>query len=322
MPFVLTPFVVECRAGEGFPVDEIADRIVEATESSAVLASRAPVIEEATRGRLVKSAVLRSALIGLAGARLGVVAAAPDPRTGSHGVAAADGVRRIGASRRAARPRGRSGGARSYSRRRSELGGRRARSRRRQARRSGGRGAAVASGRVGQVVRSHAVRRGVPRRRRLSRATRSRSGSPRPRRIRLHSAARCCRSRADVVRAGAVKLSVIRCGSHRSRGSSAGRVAAAALARAATHVARLRRVNADPSADVDRTGAGPRGTAAAACCRRVRVSRSRALAADVRACADRARRRCGRRHVADREGVPGRETRLPEPVVGSVRTWT
>ena len=72
MPFVLTPFVVECRAGEGFPVDEIADRIVEATESSAVLASRAPVIEEATRGRLVKSAILRSALIGLAGARLGV----------------------------------------------------------------------------------------------------------------------------------------------------------------------------------------------------------------------------------------------------------
>ena len=71
-PFVLTPFVVECRAGEGFPVGEIADRIVEATESGAVLASRAPVIEEATRGRLVKSAVLRSALIGLAGARLGV----------------------------------------------------------------------------------------------------------------------------------------------------------------------------------------------------------------------------------------------------------
>jgi|GEM_PF-3923525 len=25
-PFVLSPFVVECRAGEGFPVEEIADR--------------------------------------------------------------------------------------------------------------------------------------------------------------------------------------------------------------------------------------------------------------------------------------------------------
>jgi len=45
-PFVLTPFVVECRAGEGFPVTEIADRIVEATESGAVLASRAPVIAD------------------------------------------------------------------------------------------------------------------------------------------------------------------------------------------------------------------------------------------------------------------------------------
>ena len=72
VPFVLTPLVVECRAGEGFPVGEIADRIVEASENGAVLGSRAPVIEEATRGGFVKSAVVRSALIGLAGARLGV----------------------------------------------------------------------------------------------------------------------------------------------------------------------------------------------------------------------------------------------------------
>jgi hypothetical protein len=72
MPFVLTPFVVECRAGEGFPVREIADRIVDATENGAVLASRAPVIEDSTRAGLVKSAVIRSALIGIAGARLGV----------------------------------------------------------------------------------------------------------------------------------------------------------------------------------------------------------------------------------------------------------
>jgi hypothetical protein len=71
-PFVLTPFVVECRAGEGFPVDAIADSIVEASESSAVLASRAPVIAEASRSGLVKSAVIRSAVIALAGSRLGV----------------------------------------------------------------------------------------------------------------------------------------------------------------------------------------------------------------------------------------------------------
>jgi len=70
-PFVLSPFVVECRAGEGFPVREIADRIVEATEDATELASRVPVVAEATRSALVKQAVVRSALIGLLGARLG-----------------------------------------------------------------------------------------------------------------------------------------------------------------------------------------------------------------------------------------------------------
>jgi hypothetical protein len=71
-PFVLTPFVVECRAGEGFPVGEIADRIVEASENGAVVASRAPAIAESSRSGLVTSAVIRSALIALAGPRLGV----------------------------------------------------------------------------------------------------------------------------------------------------------------------------------------------------------------------------------------------------------
>ena len=70
-PFVLSPFVVECRAGEGFPVGEIADRIVEATESTNALAARVPVLAEALRSALLTQAVLRSALIGLAGSRLG-----------------------------------------------------------------------------------------------------------------------------------------------------------------------------------------------------------------------------------------------------------
>ncbi|HEX2426964.1 MAG TPA: hypothetical protein VHI53_03505, partial [Gaiellaceae bacterium] len=38
-PFVLSPFVVECRAGQGFPVREIADRIVEASGNGTALAS-------------------------------------------------------------------------------------------------------------------------------------------------------------------------------------------------------------------------------------------------------------------------------------------
>ena len=70
-PFVLSPFVVECRAGEGFPTGAIADRIVEATGDPTDLASRVPVLAEATRSALVKHAVVRSALIGLVGSRLG-----------------------------------------------------------------------------------------------------------------------------------------------------------------------------------------------------------------------------------------------------------
>jgi hypothetical protein len=70
-PFVLSPFVVECRAGEGFPLDEIAARIVEASETPSVLAAEVPAIADVARAGLVKEAVLRSALIGFAGARLG-----------------------------------------------------------------------------------------------------------------------------------------------------------------------------------------------------------------------------------------------------------
>jgi hypothetical protein len=70
-PFVLSPFVVECRTGEGFPIGEIADRIVEAAEGAPVLAARVPALAQATRSGLVKQAVIRSALIGFVGARLG-----------------------------------------------------------------------------------------------------------------------------------------------------------------------------------------------------------------------------------------------------------
>jgi hypothetical protein len=71
-PFVLSPFIVECRAGQGFPVREIADRIVEASENATALASRVPVLADAVRDGLVRQSVIRSALIGLAGSRLGV----------------------------------------------------------------------------------------------------------------------------------------------------------------------------------------------------------------------------------------------------------
>jgi hypothetical protein len=70
-PFVLSPFVIECRAGEGFPIRAIADRIVETTDDATDLASRVPVLAEATRSALVKRAVVRSTLIGIVGSRLG-----------------------------------------------------------------------------------------------------------------------------------------------------------------------------------------------------------------------------------------------------------
>jgi len=71
-PFVLSPFVVECRAGEGFPLREIGDRIVEACTNDAALAVRVPVLADAVRSRAIRSAVVRAGLIGLAGARLGM----------------------------------------------------------------------------------------------------------------------------------------------------------------------------------------------------------------------------------------------------------
>jgi hypothetical protein len=70
-PFVLSPFVVECRAGEGFPIREISDRIVEATDRGATLAARVPVLADAVRSGAVRSAVIRAGFIGLAGARSG-----------------------------------------------------------------------------------------------------------------------------------------------------------------------------------------------------------------------------------------------------------
>jgi len=65
--FVLSPFVVECRTGEGFPLREIADRIVEASEHGPLLAARIPALKEATSGGLVRGSVVRAAILALAG---------------------------------------------------------------------------------------------------------------------------------------------------------------------------------------------------------------------------------------------------------------
>jgi hypothetical protein len=63
-PFVLSPFVVECRAGEGFPVREIADRLVDASDQSPQLAAAVPVLRDSVRAKVVLRSVVRAAALG------------------------------------------------------------------------------------------------------------------------------------------------------------------------------------------------------------------------------------------------------------------
>ena len=70
-PFVLSPFVIECRAGEGFPLEEIAGRLAEAAEHAPALASRIPALRDAVTRSVVRGATLRAALLGAAASRKG-----------------------------------------------------------------------------------------------------------------------------------------------------------------------------------------------------------------------------------------------------------
>ena len=74
-PFVLSPFVVECRTGEGFPVSEIAAHITLAAENPPALAVRVPVLAEAAESSVVRLAAARAVLLALArapGSRAGI----------------------------------------------------------------------------------------------------------------------------------------------------------------------------------------------------------------------------------------------------------
>ena len=64
-PFVLSPFVVECEAGEGFPVSEIGARILEAAENETVVAARVPLFERLEKRNIVKGALIRTTALGL-----------------------------------------------------------------------------------------------------------------------------------------------------------------------------------------------------------------------------------------------------------------
>lgn len=67
--FVLSPFVIECRAGKGFPVETIAETVSRAVANPEALAARVPVLKEPVESSVVRKAVARAALLGGAGAR-------------------------------------------------------------------------------------------------------------------------------------------------------------------------------------------------------------------------------------------------------------
>jgi hypothetical protein len=67
--YVLSPFVIECRAGEGFPVRAIAEMVSRAVEHPEVLAARIPVLKEPVDSTSVRTAIARAALLGATGAR-------------------------------------------------------------------------------------------------------------------------------------------------------------------------------------------------------------------------------------------------------------
>ena len=69
--FVLSPFVIECRAGEGFPVATIAEMVVRAAANSDALAARIPILRKPAESSAVRNAVSRAAVIGASGKRKG-----------------------------------------------------------------------------------------------------------------------------------------------------------------------------------------------------------------------------------------------------------
>jgi hypothetical protein len=63
-PYVLSPFVVECRTGEGFPIRKIAEVIATAADDATSLAARVPVLEEPVRHAVRRDSVIRAAVVG------------------------------------------------------------------------------------------------------------------------------------------------------------------------------------------------------------------------------------------------------------------
>jgi hypothetical protein len=72
-PYVLSPFVVECKTGEGFPILKIAGLIATAADDPISLAARLPVLKDTIEGVAKRDALVRAAVVG---ARAGTKGAA------------------------------------------------------------------------------------------------------------------------------------------------------------------------------------------------------------------------------------------------------
>jgi hypothetical protein len=63
-PFVLSPFVVECRTGEGFPIAAIAGLVATAADDPVSLAARVPVLKDTVEKTSKRHALVRAAFVG------------------------------------------------------------------------------------------------------------------------------------------------------------------------------------------------------------------------------------------------------------------
>jgi hypothetical protein len=63
-PFVLSPFVVECKTGEGFPIATIARLLSMAVDDPTSLASRVPLLKDTVARSTKRNALVRAAFLG------------------------------------------------------------------------------------------------------------------------------------------------------------------------------------------------------------------------------------------------------------------
>lgn len=62
-PYVLSPFVIECKAGEGFPLRKIAALVATAADDATALSGTIPLLAAPTESAVKWSALVRSGLI-------------------------------------------------------------------------------------------------------------------------------------------------------------------------------------------------------------------------------------------------------------------